>query len=242
MAKEEVQISEMDIYSKLSKIRKLIEVVRKDKSGYNYKYVPEESVLAKITYGMEKYNVSLIPRINEGSASVELVSYENTKTTRNGDVIKQPVNEYVVKADMTYTWVNNDDKNQKIVVPWFLVGSQTDPSQAYGSGLTYSNRYFLLKYFQVATTEDDPDNWRQKQAEAAKIEDAAICKDIVAKIGEKVAVITDNGKNEEMKTKITEFMKAHVVINGKASANYTKITNPEVAAKVLQGLTEMEGK
>ena len=45
-----------------------------------------------------------------------------------------------------------------------MVGQQADGSQALGSGLTYANRYFLLKYFNVATSEDDPDAIRSEMA------------------------------------------------------------------------------
>ena len=38
----------MNIYQKLAKIRKQVEVIQKNKSGYNYKYVSEDEILARI--------------------------------------------------------------------------------------------------------------------------------------------------------------------------------------------------
>lgn len=242
MSASNQEITQMNLYEKLERIRKLVEVLRKDKKGFNYKYTTEESVLAKVTFGMAKYHVSLVPSITPNTATSQLINYENVKVTKDGKAIKSPVNEYLVQAEMTYTWVNNDNMEDRIVVPWLLVGSQSDPSQAFGSGLTYSNRYFILKFFHVATTEDDPDNWRQKQAEAKAIEGAEVCKSIIEQIDKKVKSMLKDDKDGKIKTKITETLKDNIVINGKKSANYINLTEPEMAAKALEALNNMEVK
>lgn len=242
MSASNQEITQMNLYEKLERIRKLVEVLRKDKKGFNYKYTTEESVLAKVTFGMAKYHVSLIPSVTPNTATSQLINYENVKVTKDGKAIKSPVNEYLVQAEMTYTWVNNDNMEDRIVVPWLLVGSQSDPSQAFGSGLTYSNRYFILKFFHVATTEDDPDNWRQKQAEAKAIEGAEVCKSIIEQIDKKVKSMLKDDKDGKIKTKITETLKDNIVINGKKSANYINLTEPEMAAKALEALNNMEVK
>lgn len=242
MSASNQEITQMNLYEKLERIRKLVEVLRKDKKGFNYKYTTEESVLAKVTFGMAKYHVSLVPSITPNTATSQLINYENVKVTKDGKAIKSPVNEYLVQAEMTYTWVNNDNMEDRIVVPWLLVGSQSDPSQAFGSGLTYSNRYFILKFFHVATTEDDPDNWRQKQAEAKAIEGAEVCKSIIEQIDKQVKNMLKDDKDGKIKTKITETLKDNIVINGKKSANYINLTEPEMAAKALEALNNMEVK
>lgn len=50
-----------NIYQKLAKVRKQVEVIRKNKSGYGYKYVTEDEILAKISVFMDKYHLSLVP-------------------------------------------------------------------------------------------------------------------------------------------------------------------------------------
>ena len=40
---------QMNIYQKLARIRKQVEVIQKNKSGYGYKYVSEDEILAKIS-------------------------------------------------------------------------------------------------------------------------------------------------------------------------------------------------
>ena len=157
---------QLNIYQKLAKIRKQVEVIQKNKRGYGYTYVSEEEILAKITVFMDKYHLSLVPGIVGGTTKVEPYPYKKTKTTKGGEIYEENVNEVLVSADMTWTWVNNDNPEEKVVVGWTLVGQQSDASQAFGSGLTYSDRYFLLKYFNVATTDDDPDAHRSKQRAA----------------------------------------------------------------------------
>ena len=63
---------------------------------------------------------------------------------------------------MLYVWVNAEKPDDRIEVPWQLFGQQDDPSKAFGSALTYSERYFLLKFFSIATDDDDPDAKQNK--------------------------------------------------------------------------------
>lgn len=53
----------MNIYQKLAKVRKQVEVIQRNKSGYGYKYVSEDEILAKVSGLMDKYNLSLIPSV-----------------------------------------------------------------------------------------------------------------------------------------------------------------------------------
>ena len=39
----------LTLYQKLAKIRKPVEVLSKNKTGYNYKYVSDDVILAKLT-------------------------------------------------------------------------------------------------------------------------------------------------------------------------------------------------
>ena len=59
---------------------------------------------------------------------------------------------------MKYVWVNAENPEERIEIPWQTMGQQDDISKAFGSGLTYSERYFLLKFFGVPTDDDDTDD------------------------------------------------------------------------------------
>ena len=107
---------DLNIYQKLSKIRKQVEVIQKNKSGYGYKYVSEDEILARISGLMDKYSLSLIPCVVRGSAAVEPYHSKKTKSTKNGEIYEENVNEVLVSADMTFTWVNNENPEERVKV------------------------------------------------------------------------------------------------------------------------------
>ena len=49
----------LNLYQKLAKIRKIVDVVSKQKSGFKYTYADINEILAKVKGGMERYGVSL---------------------------------------------------------------------------------------------------------------------------------------------------------------------------------------
>lgn len=226
--------SQLNIYQKLAKIREQVEVMRKNKSGYGYTYVSEDEILAKIQVFMKKYHLSLIPHIVGGTTKVVPYPYKKTKTTKGGDLYEENANEVLVNADMTWTWINDDNPGEKVVVGWALVGQQADASQAFGSGLTYADRYFLLKYFNVATTNDDPDAHRSKQKAAEVAEDKMIAEQIIAKFDDLVKTfLKENGdRSDEVKKFVSKYVKG---------GNYFAITESTLAAKLLADFKETFG-
>lgn len=217
----------LNLVQKLAKIRAMSDAVTKDKQGYNYTYADITNILAKVTAGMKKYEVSLIPMIVPGTASVEQNIMVNTKFDKTGKSYENKVTEMLFKADMLFKWVNDNDPNDYIEVPWFITGSQSDPSQAAGSALTYCTRYFLTSYFQIAQSNTDVDAYRSKQKEAEASEDKAIAEEIIAQFDAKVKLfLADNqDKVDEVKKFISKYAK---------NANYFAIKEPNLAAKLLQ--------
>lgn len=229
----------LNIYQKLAKIRKQVEVIQKNKSGFNYKYVTDDELLAKITAFMDKYGLSLIPSIVQGTMKHEQYHYLKTKFDKaTKQSYEEHNNEIIVSADMVFSWVNNENPEERIDVPWITIGQQADCSQAFGSGLTYSMRYFLLKYFNIATPDDDVDNWRSKQKAAEAAEDLAIAKQIVEELDKDVKdfLAKNPGKSDAVKELMSKYVK-----NG----NYFAVTESALATKLLSDFKETfikEGK
>ena len=229
--------AKLNIFQKLAKVRKSVEVLNKNASGYGYKYVSEDVILEKVTGLMDRYGISLIPSIVPGTLNVNPYHYTETKAKKDGDVYEKHTNEIIISGDMIFTWVNDANPSERVEVPWAIVGQQTDASQAFGSGLSYVSRYFLLRYFQIATTEDDPDNWRSRQKEAALTEEREIAKEIVAKIHNAVtAYVAEHA--EQRDALIAAIKSVAVDKNGKATNNYNAVVDPVVAGKVWQTLNE----
>lgn len=221
----------LNLYQKLAKIRKAVEVVQKNKDGYGYRYVTDDELLSKITGKMDSLGVSLIPGIVPGTLELSPYSYQKTKfDSKIKEYRTETVNEILVSADTVYTWVNDEDPTETVVVPWGLVGQQADASQSFGSGLTYTYRYFLLKYFGVSTVEDDPDSWRSKQREAEETEQRLIAEGIINELDTKIKLyVADNpGKRDDVTKLVTRYVK---------SGNYHQITEPALAAKLQSDFT-----
>lgn len=221
----------LNLYQKLAKIRSQIEVMQKSTKAFNYTYVSEEDLLAKVSALLKKYDLSLIPSIVPGSLRVESHNIAKTKLLKDKDGNQSPyeenVHECIASADMTWTWVNNANPEEQLVIPWVLVGQQADAAQAVGSGLTYNFRYFLLKFFNVATPKDDPDNWRGKQKEAELAEDKALAAKIIEEFDTtlKKFLADSPGDTDAVKKLIGKYVK---------NSNYFAITESALAAKLME--------
>lgn len=226
----------LNIYQKLAKIRKPVAVLRKNKQGYGYKYVTEDLILEKITGLMEKYGVSLFPEIEPGTTTVTPYSYTKTKVTKDGKSLSETVNDIIVQSEVAWTWVNDENPEDRVRIPWTLVGQQADAAQAFGTGLSYSSRYFLLKYFNVATTEEDPDAWRSRQKEAEQAEEAEVATAIIDQVHLFVNNHLETHKDDRDKILVltNKYTKK---ANKKSSNNYYDIKNPEIAAQFYEELT-----
>jgi hypothetical protein len=141
------------LYQKLLTIQQKINGLGKDKSTYNYKYVTGDKLLGEVKPMMNDLGIIL---------KQEVLSIENTRQdyeTKNGSK-----SEILSKVMMRFTWIDTDtgekDENS------FGANGQNDWEKGLGSALTYAERYFLLKYFHIATDEDDIDN-DQRQTTAA---------------------------------------------------------------------------
>lgn len=219
----------LNIFQKLLAIQNMAGVLAKNKAGYNFKYASEDEVLAKITAGMQQYNLALIPSIVQGTFTVTPIQYMKYDKKANKEI---PVNENIVSADMIYTWVNCDNPNEQVEVPWTMTGQMSDSSQAFGGALTYCNRYFLLKSFQIATVDDDPDNYRSKQKEAAEYEKSEAIKD---KKNETLELMKQKINEGFEKNKLFDFYKG---ITGNKNPN--AINDVEVLEKGLSALKILE--
>lgn len=158
-----MEAKEMNLDKKLMELKKIISIMQKDAEGHGYKYVTEESILLTINDKMMELGLKLTPVLKDGSLYSEIVNYENSKG--------QPKTDVLVRSEMQFIW-KDIETGETETINWALLGQQADASQAFGSGLTYANRYFLLKYFNVATSEDDPDKIRseiEKENERKKL-------------------------------------------------------------------------
>ena len=143
----------MSIYKKLLKIQSEVKGLSKDKKSHNYDYVTGNKLLSFIKPLMDEQGLIL---------KQEILSIENERQdykTKYGEK-----SEILSKVMMRFTWIDTatGDKDENL----FGANGQNDWEKGLGSALTYGERYFLLKFFHIATDEDDIDNPERKKSAA----------------------------------------------------------------------------
>ena len=177
-------------------MQKELTYFKKDKPGHQYKYTSGASILSELKHLKDKYKVMLEPAIVEPSIS----QYLNEKGKTN----------FLFSSQGFMVW---SDKNSEIKIPFFFTGSQNDPSKAFGSALTYSERYFILKFFGIPTDEIDPDKFQEKHKSKEELEKEEILK---GRQDEVIAILRDmvGGKIDgfDVITRVKNSVKKHLKV------------------------------
>ncbi|AIU84296.1 hypothetical protein SAGV69_00384 [Staphylococcus aureus] len=138
---------QLNLYQKIADVKANIAGFTKDTKGYNFSYVSGSQILHRIREKMIEHNLLLVPN----------TSNENWTTHTFKNKKGQEVTEFIVEMDLNYTWINADKPEEQYEVSYHAYGQQNDISQAHGTALTYAERYFLMKFFNIPTDEDDAD-------------------------------------------------------------------------------------
>lgn len=143
--------NKVKLFQKLLTIQKSVMGLGKDrntKSQYNpngYEYVTGTKILSIVKPLMNELGLILKQEII--TISNQRQDYTTTKGSKS---------EILTTLQMKFTWVDVEtgeaDENM------FAANGQNDWEKGAGSAMTYAERYFLLKYFHIATDEDDIDN------------------------------------------------------------------------------------
>jgi hypothetical protein len=139
-----------NIYQKLLVIQKAVKGLKKDKKGNNYDYVTGNKLLSFVKPLMDEQSLIL---------KQEVLSIDNQRMdyhTGVGTQYEKPKSEILSKVMMRFTWV--DCETGEMDENLFGANGQNEWEKGLGSALTYAERYFILKYFHIATDEDDIDN------------------------------------------------------------------------------------
>jgi len=85
---------------------------------------------------------------------------------------------------------------EKLSIPWSASGCNGD-DKGLGSALTYAERYFILKQFNIPTDDDDPDAFQDKH--------------LTADEKKKIEEDRKSKEKEELQTAITNVSKCETV-------------------------------
>lgn len=228
----------LNLYQKIVEVRKSIGSIKKDavagkNSKFSYEYVSGSSILNKIKEEMNNQRLLFIPIIkNKKMDRIE-------STDRYG----KPAITYIVELDLDYKWINADNPEETFIINFYAVGEQNDPSKAFGTALTYSERYILLKEFNLPTDEDDADskeietnrgyqrnsnNYQQRNNQQRQQPRATQTND-------NKLPVQDKGKVQLVKQKATDLAD---IINSQDNAN---TDNPITQEKIINGYVNKVG-
>ena len=133
-----------EIYKKLLALQQAVVGLTKDKKGNSYDYVSGDKILGIVRPAMDKLGLILIPEVVDSNFIRE------DYATKNGQK-----SEMFCSVRMRFTWVDADS-GESIPCEWASSGMNAW-DKGLGSALTYGERYFLLKFFHIATDRDDVD-------------------------------------------------------------------------------------
>jgi len=135
-----------NLCQRLVAVRAAIPGIAKDaqtQSAGRFKYVSSNNILSAIRPLMDEQRVLL---------EVRVTGHNLLDKWRGND--KQ--NEHLTELEMEFVWVNADNPEERIACSWYGQGLDTG-EKGVGKAATYAEKYFLLKFFNIPTDEDDPD-------------------------------------------------------------------------------------
>ena len=178
--------NEKNIHQRINEAKHSMEGFIKDSKGYQYNYVSGSQVLHKLNPELYKHGINITFKTSDAKYEAVNVVVKGKEKT-----------EYIVSLNVHYTITNTDRIEEKIESTIFAIGQQDDPSKALGTALTYSERYFLMKFFGLPTDEDDADARQKREVYAAKAKPEHI-KDLQDKIKQAVEIGGDDATEQKV--------------------------------------------
>lgn len=197
---------QLNLYQKIADVKANIDGFTKDTKGYNYSYVSGSQVLHRIRNKMIEHNLLLVPYTE---------NEEVTETTN-----AKGKTEHIVKLKLTYKWINADNPQEVLEVPFFAIGQQDDVSKAHGTALTYAERYFLMKFFNIPTDEDDADA-KQKQ-DKYSTSNTQLQDYLRKEANDFIAIAKESGLADKYQKQINKLEKMNVSELNKQQINVTR--------------------
>jgi hypothetical protein len=150
-----LNMTELNIYQKLVEVRKSVPYLQKEAKGQQYSYVGSSQVLAAVRAKMDELGLFLSVKVVGHNVTGDTVENDN-----NGKVKRTTT--YFTELDLEFTWINADKPEETLTVPFYAQGVDIAGEKGVGKALTYGEKYFLLKTFNIATDKDDPDHFQER--------------------------------------------------------------------------------
>ena len=142
------------LHQKLLAVQKQVNYLQKSTKGerMGYDYVSSSQVLKSVREAMDAEGLLLGVGITDATIHFDK-AYLQGKSGPS----------HLTELHIEFTWINADDPEDCAAYGWY--GQGVDQGEkGVGKALTYAEKYFLLKYFHIATDKDDPDSYQNEDA------------------------------------------------------------------------------
>lgn len=215
----------MKLFQKLLEIQKEVSNVIKDGKNQSDKYdfASSENILETFRPLMDKYNLLLIPSIESTTI--------HEGTTRSG------TSRFLTEVHYVMTWVDVES-GEKYSVNWYAQGVDLAGEKGVGKALTYGEKYFLLKFFHVATNKDDPDTDKVTRSGEKKANGTAAEKETIEYMRKAIPMmIAEICENDEGKIRV-----AYVSFTKSDKKNYAGVDNIDAISDAALGVVYGKAK
>jgi hypothetical protein len=173
----------MNLHEKLIAIRKGVTYLQKTSknSQQGFQYTSSSQVLASVRALMDEHKVLLISAVLGGKLHPK----------GNGNKMN------TTELNMSMNWVDAENPKDNIMVPWYGQGCDQH-EKGVGKALTYAEKYFILKQFNIATDKDDPDafveRYSQTPDEPISVDQATEICDLLRTVGSRLGKVLEMGR------------------------------------------------
>lgn len=134
----------MKLLEKLLSIQQGVDRLVKDgqNTADKYRYVSSEQVLDTVRPLMNELKLLLVPEVSSAAL--------HEGATKSGTT------RYMTELTLAFVWMDVES-GERLSVPFYAQGVDLAGEKGVGKALTYAEKYFLMKFFHVSTSRDDPD-------------------------------------------------------------------------------------
>jgi hypothetical protein len=197
-----------NLNKKLLALQASVRALAKNADGFGYQYVSGSKLLYFIRPKMDELGLRLVP--NTIDVDLRLI----TTTPADEQKGKPAKQEMMVLLHKTFTWIDVESGESETTD--FYAQGCNGFDKGIGSAETYAERYFLLKYFHIATDEDDVD---AIQHESATVEESPKAKDAGKKTKAKKQAQEEEAPSSDTNTTAAESIQQAVKLAQEAGSS-----------------------
>ena len=147
-------VEKMNIVQKLALLRSKVPYIQKEQKQYiKFSVVSSETVLKEFWGHMNELGIILKTDITEKTVDrIEIGASSKGKK----------IYSYLVTLTLRYTWINVDNQSDQLITEFIGISDDENSSYAFGQALTYAEKTFFLKEFNIPTDDMDPDTFQQE--------------------------------------------------------------------------------